>query len=58
MHKFNCPLEYVDLIEKFQKNEATASRLYAYIAKGMKDKKNKDVMLKMSYEEKIYKKRY
>ena len=45
MHKFNCPLEYVDLIEKFQKNEATASRLYAYIAKGMKDKENKDVML-------------
>ncbi|MBR5154447.1 MAG: rubrerythrin family protein [Alphaproteobacteria bacterium] len=54
MHKFNCPFEYVDLIEKFQKNEVTASRLYAYIAKGMKDKKNKDVMLKMSYEEKAH----
>ena len=47
MHEFNCPLEYVDLIEKFQKNEVTASRLYAYIAKGMKDKENKDVMLNL-----------
>ena len=54
MKELNVSKECVDLIEKFQKNEVTASKLYAYIAKGMKDKENKEVMLKMSYEEKAH----
>lgn len=54
MNKVDCPKEYLDLIRKFQKNEVTASRLYAHIAKNIKDKKNKKVMQKMSYEEKAH----
>ena len=54
MKELNVSKEYIELIEKFQKNEATASKLYAYIAKGIKDKSNRDVMLKMSYEEKAH----
>ena len=54
MSKFDCPKEYIDLIRKFQKDEVTASRLYALIAKRIKDKKNKKIMQKMSYEEKAH----
>ncbi len=54
MTNLTCPQEHLNLIRKFQKNEATASKLYAHIAKTIKDEKNKEVMLKMSYEEKAH----
>lgn len=54
MSNFSCPKEHIDLIKKFQKNEATASRLYQYIAKSIKDEKNKEVMLKMAHDEKAH----
>ena len=54
MNKVNISKEHLEKIEGFQKDEVTASRLYAFIAKGMKDEKNKEIMLKMSYEEKAH----
>ena len=54
MSNFSCSKEHVDLIEKFQKNEATASKLYQHIAKSIKDEKNREVMLKMAHEEKAH----
>ena len=54
MNKVNISKEHLEKIEVFQKDEVTASRLYAFIAKGMKDEKNKEIMLKMSYEEKAH----
>ena len=46
-----CPQELLNLIKQFQKDEATASKLYAIMAKNIKDEKNKEIMLKMSQEE-------
>lgn len=54
MTSLTCPKEHLDLIKKFQKDEATASRLYLVLAKNIKDKKNKEIMLKMSQEEKAH----
>jgi len=54
MKELNISKEQIEIIRNFQKDEVTASRLYAFIAKGMKDEKNKEIMLKMSYEEKAH----
>jgi len=54
MTSLTCPKEHLDLIKTFQKDEATASRLYLVLAKNIKDKKNKEIMLKMSQEEKAH----
>ena len=54
MIELNVSKEHLEKIENFQKDEVTASSLYAYIAKGLKDEKNKEIMLKMSYEEKAH----
>ena len=51
MNALSCPQKYLKLIEKFQQDEMTSSKLYSIIAKRVKDKKNKDVLLKMSAEE-------
>ncbi len=54
MSEFSCPIEHLEIIRKFQQNEATASKLYQHIAKSIKDEKNKEVMLKMAHEEKAH----
>lgn len=51
MNTLSCPQKYLKLLEQFQQDETTSSKLYSVIAKRVKDKKNKDVLLKMSAEE-------
>jgi hypothetical protein len=46
-----CPKEHLATIKSFQKDEATASLLYLIMAKSIKDKKNRRIMLKMAKEE-------
>ncbi|MBR5598471.1 MAG: VIT1/CCC1 transporter family protein [Alphaproteobacteria bacterium] len=49
-----CPKEHLATIKSFQKDEATASLLYLIMAKSIKDKKNRRIMLKMAKEEKAH----
>ena len=43
-----CSKEHLDLLESFQRDEVTASKLYYVLADKIKDEKNKDLINKIN----------